>query len=107
MNKLVPMLIELTLIPMLFMTACSRSAADEVKADLNKEFRLPVGQAAAITGEGLTIKFSSMYLPIRTQPTGPAQGILETAKAKEAALTARIVGSLSSTERTVTITCTA
>lgn len=60
MNKLVPMLIELTLIPMLFMTACSSSAAGEVKADLNKEFRLPVGQAAVITGEGLTIKFEAV-----------------------------------------------
>ncbi len=60
MNKLVPILIGLTFFPMLVMIACSQSADGEVKADLNKEFRLPVGQTAVIAGEGLTIKFEAV-----------------------------------------------
>src|SRR3989344_241116 len=56
---------------------------------------------------GLIFKISLSYLPIRTQPIGPAHGMFETASASDAAFTARIVGSFSSTDNTVTITCTA
>src|SRR5207237_669194 len=56
---------------------------------------------------GFILRVSSSYFPIRTQPIGPFHGIFDTASASEAAFTAKIVGSLSSTEITVTITCTA
>ena len=54
-----------------------------------------------------TKRFSVSYLPIRTAPTGPAQGMFDTESAKDAAFIASITGSFSSTEITVTITCTA
>ncbi len=46
-------------------------------------------------------------VPMSTAPTGPFHGIGDVASASDAALIARIPGSESPTESTVTITCTA
>ena len=54
-----------------------------------------------------SLPFSLLYLPMRTAPIGPAQGIFDTWSANEAAFIAKMTESLSSTEITVVITCTA
>lgn len=46
-------------------TACSGEKAREIQADLNQEFRLPVGQTASINGESLKIKFETVVADSR------------------------------------------
>jgi hypothetical protein len=41
----------------LSLSGCSNKANSEIKASLNQEFRLPIGQTASIGTEGLKIKF--------------------------------------------------
>jgi len=53
----------------LFITGCSNNNAAIVKADLNQEFRLPVGQTATINGEDLSIMFKEVTNDSRC-PTG-------------------------------------
>jgi hypothetical protein len=69
-KKLISTIIGLITLLSLSAAACSGGTAGEIKATLNEELRLPVGETAAIVGEGLEIKFEEV-----TNDSRCAQGV--------------------------------
>ena len=67
MKKIVLIMVGLILLSLPLATACSKDVA--VKAYLNQQIRLPVGQTVVINGEGLSLKFEEVTADSRC-PTG-------------------------------------
>jgi hypothetical protein len=60
MLKRISIIIGLITLLALLTPACSSGTTSEIKAVIDEEFRLPIGETVVITGEGLRVKFEAV-----------------------------------------------